>query len=236
MDDAQIGTEYSQDGYEVIFATEPILGVGQPSIQLVELTATSSTSWDATRLDYEIMDPTGWHHVDVTRDARGYFCVYLNNTLILEAVDTTVTTTSLFAFAYAGAFDNVVVSNTIDIDLAGPRYIDEPTDQIINEGEEFRYVINATDVHYVDPDSWTVNDTANFVIGRSGILHNATVLSPGVYGLEVSVSDSPGNTRTAIFSVTVLPAVFDPTLLVVGGGIAAVVVIVVLVIFLKKRT
>ncbi|MHA2264424.1 MAG: hypothetical protein ACXAEN_18685, partial [Candidatus Thorarchaeota archaeon] len=95
IDTAELGTNYTQDGYEVIFATEPWGGVGSTSIQLVELIATSGTTWDYNRLDYHLMNPAGWHHVNVTRDNTGYFCVYLNSTPVLEAIDTTVTTSNV---------------------------------------------------------------------------------------------------------------------------------------------
>ncbi|MHA2425422.1 MAG: hypothetical protein ACXAEF_11590 [Candidatus Thorarchaeota archaeon] len=224
------------DGYELAFSTESRGGVGQPSIQLFEHGST------ADFLGYHIMNLAGWHHVDITRDARGFFCVYMNGSLVIEAVDETITTSTAFGMVFeenAGCgFDNVVVSNTIDVDLAGPRYTGEPTDQTISEGEGFMYVINATDVHYVDLNSWAVNDTVNFAIDRNGVITNATSLEPGVYGLEVSVADTWDNVRTATFSVTVVAGAtpFDPTILAVAGGAGVVVVLVILVIFLKKRS
>ncbi len=232
IETAAIGTGYSQDAYEVVFDPD----VNQVYFQ--ELYATSDTTWGSIVHDRKDMNPLGWHHLDVTRDLKGYFCVYLNRSLILEAVDLTVTTSNVFAVAFAGAFDNVVVNNTVDIDLVGPRFVDPPTDQTINEGEKFQYRINATDVHYVNPNAWAVNDTEHFTIDRDGIISNATILEPGVYGIEVSAGDNLDNNRTVTFSVTVLPVPtsFDPLLLAVVGGGIAIVIVIALVIMMKKRT
>lgn len=69
----------------------------------------------------------GWKHIDVTRDADGQFFVYINGTLLLEKVDTEITTSTHFRFGTeAGpALDNVVVSNTVDITpaLATPEWL-----------------------------------------------------------------------------------------------------------------
>ncbi len=233
--------ESDERGYELIFSTAPTNGISGPSIQLVKLSVNSASQFVYKVLDHYNMNPLGWHHVDITRDRKGYICVYFNNTLILDAVDESITSSNQFSFAFqgdsGGAFDNVVVSNSVDIDLVGPRFVEEPTDQNITEGEAFSYRINATDVNYVDGNSWSVNDTVNFAISTYGKITNATELVAGVYGLEVSVSDGIGNTRSATFRVTVEDSlsVVDPLLFIVGGGAIVVVVIIALIVFMKKR-
>jgi hypothetical protein len=242
IETAEFGTNYTQDGYEVIFATEPRGGVGSASIQLHELYATSDTTWGYNRLDYHLMNPVGWHHVDVTRDNTGYFCVYLNGTPMLEAIDNTVTTSNGFAFAFAGAFDNVVVSDSVDLDLVAPYLLQRPTDQVIAYGEDFSYKLNATDSS--GTVTWGINDTTQFAISNDGLISNEVELEPGVYGLQVNVADDDLYARSVSFSLTVEEApsdpttdpTLDPTLLIMTGGAIVVVVIVVLVIFLKKRS
>ncbi|MHA2236723.1 MAG: hypothetical protein ACXABH_15480 [Candidatus Thorarchaeota archaeon] len=224
---AEFATNYSQDGYEVVFATETWKNIGPTSIQLVELYATSDTTYGHNRLDYLLMDPTGWHQVDITRDNTGYFCVYLNSTPVLEAIDTTVTTSNAFAFAFAGAFDNVSVSDSVDMDMVAPYFLQDPTNQVIAVGDDFSYKLNATDSS--GPPTWEVNDTARFDVSGTGIVTNIVDLEPGVYGLEVTVT----------FSVTVeagTPPPFDSTMLIVVGGGIAVIVVIVLVIVMKKRS
>ena len=56
---------------------------------------------------------TGWNDFTVTRNTTGYFEVYLNGTLALEAQDNTITTSNYFAFAAESgqAIDNVVIDD-----------------------------------------------------------------------------------------------------------------------------
>ncbi|MHA1908654.1 MAG: hypothetical protein ACW98Y_15235 [Candidatus Thorarchaeota archaeon] len=228
METSPIGNGYSQDGYEVIFLPD------SNTIQLDRLYATSETTWDSITLDSYPMDPLGWHHVDVTRDTNGYFCVYLNTTPKLEAIDNTHIISNVFIIGFAGAFDNVAVSNTVDIDLVAPYLLQAPTDQDITYGEEFRYKLNATDNSGVM--IWEIADTAQFAISDEGLITNILALEPGDYDVEGTVADDDGYRRTFSFVLTVEVAPLDLTLLIVGGGVASVVVIIVLVIFLKKRS
>lgn len=60
---------------------------------------------------------TGWQHFDVTRDSDGRTCVYNNGTLVIDVVDATVMTSEFIRWiSRGGAIDNIVVSNTIDIE------------------------------------------------------------------------------------------------------------------------
>ena len=228
---------YSQYGYEFVLTPT--------SVQLAELYPTSDTSSNRRVADEHFMNLIGWHHVDITRDTTGYFCVYLNNTPILETVDTTVTSSVNFAFAFGAnsgaAFDNVVLCNSVDIDLIGPRFLQQPSDQTIEEGEIFSYQINATDFSGISTSSWAINDTANFGVNMNGVISSADIMAVGTYGIEISVSDVLGNTRKAVFTLTVEEVVdpftpFDLTAIIVTGGAVAIVVLIILVIFLKKRT
>jgi hypothetical protein len=59
-----------------------------------------------------------WWHIDVTRDAEGHFYVYANGTLAMDVVDTEVTTSEYFRFVSESgpALDNIIVSDTVDIE------------------------------------------------------------------------------------------------------------------------
>jgi hypothetical protein len=60
---------------------------------------------------------TGWQHFDVTRDSDGRTCVYSNGTLVIDVADAIVITSELIRWiSRGGAIDNIVVSNTIDIE------------------------------------------------------------------------------------------------------------------------
>ncbi|WP_455363435.1 hypothetical protein [[Eubacterium] cellulosolvens] len=59
----------------------------------------------------------GWQHIDITRDKSGQFCVYINGTLRIKAMDIQHTTSKYFMFEsqIGPALDNVLVSDTVDI-------------------------------------------------------------------------------------------------------------------------
>jgi hypothetical protein len=218
-------------GYGLRFAIESHQGIGQSSIQLVK-------DYPEVLLGHKVMNPSGWHNMIVTRDNTGYMCVYADAELIIEAVDNSGTSSVDFLLVFEESadcgFDNVSVSDSVDMDEAPPRFLQEPTDQTIQYGEDFYYKLNATDQTGIA--QWTIDDTANFAISGTGLITNLVDIGMGSYPLLVTVSDTLGNERTASFNVVVEGATgtFDPTLLIVAGGGAAIVVVV-LVIFLRKR-
>ncbi len=199
----------------------------------------SDSPWGRTAVelasqDYD--DIFGWKHIIITRDHTGQFYVYVNETLVLGYKDTQHTTCNQFIFSTrAGpAIDNIVVSDTVDYDAAPPEWDPEPpTNQAIVVGQDFRYDLNATD--FSEIGSWSLNDTANFGIDSNGVITNTVNLALGTYGLNVSVSDTGGFTRSAVFNV-IVERLAQPDLtpyVLVGGGV--IVVIVLVVVFLKKR-
>lgn len=60
----------------------------------------------------------GWQHIDVSRTTGGLFHVYVNNSLILQATDTDMTTSELFVVNLAdwNMIDNVVVDDAPPIE------------------------------------------------------------------------------------------------------------------------
>jgi len=70
-------------------------------------------------------DLSGWRHFDITHSSDGRTCVYHNGQLVMDWVNTQVTTseylwirfgTSAQLLDVEGAIDNIVVSNTVDIE------------------------------------------------------------------------------------------------------------------------
>ncbi|MHA2027064.1 MAG: hypothetical protein ACXACG_00270 [Candidatus Thorarchaeota archaeon] len=61
----------------------------------------------------------GWHHIDITRTSGGLFNVFFNDTFEYTTVTNDVTLSTYFECfadnATGAAFDNIVVSDTIDI-------------------------------------------------------------------------------------------------------------------------
>jgi len=79
---------------------------------------------------------TGWQHINITRGSDGRICVYHNRTLVIDKVVTSVTTSECFWVSplftregniassgkYEGAIDNIVVSDTVDIQPPPPPF------------------------------------------------------------------------------------------------------------------
>lgn len=78
-----------------------------------------NSGWIRHALDnyYPTSAVKGWQHIDVTRDSNGAFCVYVNGSLKLQAVDTEMNFSSYFLFYCEEdeGIDNIRVSNTIDV-------------------------------------------------------------------------------------------------------------------------
>ncbi|KKK55992.1 hypothetical protein LCGC14_3069000, partial [marine sediment metagenome] len=78
-----------------------------------------------------------------------------------------------------------------------------PTNQTIAYGVALAYDINATDE--TEFDCFAVDDTTNFKINCSGMLENNTLLSSGLYPINVTINDSVNNINSTIMSVNVTP-------------------------------
>lgn len=66
---------------------------------------------------------SSWQHIDVTRNVDGRTCVYLNGTLCIDVVDHVARQSWFFMLSEvrgSAAIDNIVVSNTVDIEPPPP--------------------------------------------------------------------------------------------------------------------
>jgi hypothetical protein len=82
-----------------------------------------------------------------------------------------------------------------------PRWVDAPSNQIEELGTGFSYDLNAASDAGIH--QWWVDDTTHFAINSQGVITNASLLPVDVYGVQVDVNDTLGNTLTATFTVTV---------------------------------
>ena len=189
---------------------------------------------------YDMNEVTGWHHIDITRDSDGRFYVYFNGTLEIEGIDTTLSSAEYFSFYSTSgpAIDNVNVSNSIDVDQVAP-FLDNPGNQEIYDIDPFSLDLDATD--YSGIDQWWLNDTEHFSIDSNGVIVNATTLSVGSYGLQVSVNDTLDYTTSVDFTVSISETPLTPngfgdplTLALIAGGLIAVVVVVLILFKVKK--
>ncbi|MEA3255185.1 MAG: hypothetical protein U9Q22_05075 [Candidatus Altiarchaeota archaeon] len=87
-------------------------------------------------------------------------------------------------------------------DTTPPTWNETPTDQTVEYGEAFSYKVNASD--NVALDVYFINDTTNFKINPGdGLIENNTGLSPGIYGLNISVNDTSNNVLSQVITVSV---------------------------------
>jgi len=88
------------------------------------------------------------------------------------------------------------------IDSTAPTWNETPTDLTVEYARPFVYDVNASDPSNIS--TYSIDDTVNFSINsNTGLITNATFLTVGVYGLNISVNDTYGNTLWAVISVTV---------------------------------
>ncbi len=191
---------------------------------------------------------SGWLHIDITRQSDSNLYVYLNGTLTLHGIDTHVSSSEFFrltTYTYS-IFDNITISDTIDIDRVPPRWTEPLINHIINEGDDFRYALHADD--YAGIDTWWVSDIANFEVDDEGVISSVAPLPDGNYSVEVYVNDTFGNVLSGAFNVEVLPlptnttastgpSSLDPYVITLYGaaGVAWVVAVTFIIRDYRKR-
>ncbi|MFX1579108.1 MAG: hypothetical protein ACFFBJ_05630 [Promethearchaeota archaeon] len=228
-------THWGIDCYFLLIVTGEYSGIYQPRLKPGKTYATNTPRGRAVQWfeEYEYDDILGWKHFIITREDDGQFYIYMNGTLACGFKDNQHQTCKEFVFASGPgpAIDNIKVYDEVIYDAAPPEWSPAPTDQVVELGQDFKYDINATD--FSGLGTWTVNDTTNFAIDSNGVVTNVLDLTVGTYGLNVSVSDTSGFTRSATFTVTVedssLPPIGALPYLAVGGGAFLIVLVVVLI-------
>lgn len=173
------------------------------------------SSWPDEIDTYSLNISSGWIHFDITRQPDSDMCVYLNGTLGLQGMDTRWSSSEYFALQAATdsyfIFDNITVSDTIDIDKASPHWTDPLADQLIIEGDDFHYSLHAYDSSGLD--AWWVGDPTHFSIDQEGNLTSVEPLAAGNYNVEVSVNDTYGNVLSGTINLEVarLPSTTSAT-------------------------
>jgi len=122
------------------------------------------------------------------------------------------------------------------VDTMAPSWTVTPEDQTVDYNVALSYQLQASDPSGIE--SWAVNNTVSFAISSSGLLTNATALDPGIYYVEVTVTDEYSHSVTVTIMITVNEPVPPPdsTLVTLAiAGVGAGVVIVILVIVFKKK-
>ncbi|MFW9864245.1 MAG: nitrous oxide reductase family maturation protein NosD, partial [Candidatus Thorarchaeota archaeon] len=152
-------------------------------------------------------------HYDLNATARppGLDSWWLNDTLNFDIDQNgTITNRTVLFLGVFGlqVFVNDSDGNTLSevfsltvIDTTHPEWMESPRNQTIEVGESFVLKLNATDYLL---DTWWLNDTVHFAVDAEGVVSTAGIMPPGVYGIQVWVNDTSGNTLNGTFTVTVI--------------------------------
>jgi len=192
-------------------------------------------------------------------DDNTYFGIDING-IVTNTTPLTVGVYSLLVFTndtqgnvLSGSF-TVTVQDTIE-----PTWVTEPEDRLLAFGESLDYQLDAFDLSGIS--TWTLNNTADFMITSTGRILSIEDLTPGIYGLTVTATDIYGNQLSASFSITVqsstttttttatstttttattdtttIPDITDTLVVVVVSSLggAAVVLVIVFILFRKQ--
>ncbi|MGY5875188.1 MAG: hypothetical protein RTU30_05540 [Candidatus Thorarchaeota archaeon] len=99
-----------------------------------------------------------------------------------------------------GLFCEATISITAE-DTVPPHWVDGPSDMHLEFPNAFRYDMNASDISGID--KWWINYTSHFQIDNFGVITNSSLLSIGVYTIQVFVNDTQSNILTGIFTLLV---------------------------------
>ncbi|MCK4566640.1 MAG: right-handed parallel beta-helix repeat-containing protein, partial [Candidatus Thorarchaeota archaeon] len=204
-------------------------GVTVPSEYEVGTTGNTMT-WNSSALNpgtYELLidsepqGPVDWDGGAIAADVDGLAVGVYNVTLV--------------TFHVSGHWLSNQSTLTV-VDTIGPVWSITPVDQTLEYDEPLSYQVEATDPSGIA--SWSVDDTTNFTISGSGLITNATTLAPGVYYLEITVTDNYSNSKSITIMITVNDPVppYDPTMVNLAiAGVGAGIVILLIVFVLKKK-
>jgi hypothetical protein len=197
-----------------------------------------ATDWDLFASKQYPDGLSGWYHIDITRNDDDRFNVYVNGSYAFGLVHDTYTESSYFHFmSPAGpAIDNIVVYDSIELDLVPPIFSRAFEDQTVAAGTDFRYDVNATDSSGIDTATWSVNDTTNFAINTDGVITNAVPLAVGTYNIEVSIDDTWGNTASDTLTVVVETTSVDYTLIAIAAGLGITALVLCVLCFRRRGT
>jgi parallel beta-helix repeat protein len=185
------GSLGSQDLHPLMKPPGALSWIGILSNQIIELGESFQYELNATSSD----DLDIWWLNDTT-----YFNIdqlgVITNITILD-----LGTFPLQVFVNDISGDTISVIFSVFVVDSPPIWSEMPTNQYIRFGDSFYYELSATDS--IGIDSWWINDTINFNIDQTGVITNATIFPLGVFILQVNVTDTGGNTISAVFTVSI---------------------------------
>ncbi len=170
----------------------PPIWVQTPTNQIVELG--DPLIYDLNATDFSGIDT--WWLNDTLRFSIDHSGVITNATMITTGqYGLQVRVNDTIGYEQAATFF-VRVSDTV-----APHWIIPPVDQVCDVSSILHYELSASDLSGLH--KWWLNDTAHFDISDDGVVTSLAVMPVGIYGLQVWVNDTIGNTLTAAFTVVV---------------------------------
>jgi parallel beta-helix repeat protein len=251
--------------YNVSLVVYHISGHWLSNSSILTVIDTEAPTWTPTPADYyqeygvslaydiDAFDPSGiddwWLTGDSNFTINGNGVMTNTTFLAIGEYELTVHVNDTFGYVTTADFSVFVEDTT------APEWVTTPTDQEIDEGDDFSYQLHATDFSGIS--LWHVNDTANFAINQDGLITNDVSLTAGVYGLNITISDGQLNVRSATIRITVNAVTattttttttdtttdtttpplgdFVPMVVLTVGGVGAIIVIAGIVYVVKVK-
>jgi parallel beta-helix repeat protein len=219
------------------------------NLQVVLAYETEPPGWVITPVDLELaygegvdlqipaLDPSGIDHwilndaihfsLDATYYELGSTARITNNSVLEPATyGLNISVFDTFENSLSAVF--AVTVESPEPDTSPPAWVTLRICQTIEYGEAFQMQVVAWDESGID--HWWLNDTIHFALDENGVICNASVLDPGLYGLEVRAYDPYDNYCSAMLLVAVLEAPSttvtttptSPTTSAIGDGLNSV--------------
>jgi parallel beta-helix repeat protein len=226
----------NNDSYPLQYLPTPPTWDETPSDLSVEF----SLSFFQIALNVTCPAPLAWYLNDTLFNIDNHGRISSRSILPIGKYGLTVEVINIYGDKLSSAF-----SVTVE-DTNAPSWLIIPIDQHLEFGVQFVYQVAATDPSGID--LWWLNDTVQFSIDEYGVIRNNTILTPGVYVMNITVQDVFGNSLSAVFSVTVEEATMitepttpteniDPVLtFVFGVGLGAAAVLIIVLVLFKRRS
>jgi len=230
----------NNDPYPLMYLPTPPIWDETPS----DINFEFSLSFFKLNLNVTSPSPLTWYVNDTLFSIDIHGRLSSKSILPIDSYGVAVEVTSLYN-------DKLSVSFSITVlDTTSPNWLIVPIDQENEFGEMFVYQVAAADLSGIY--HWWLNDTENFSIDEFGVIRSNTILSPGVYGLNVTVIDPYYNNLSAVFSVSVIGDsstltdttgvtnstrdVFDSVMTFLLGALMGGIVVLIIVIVILKRS
>jgi len=205
------GTSLPVNVYYIQVWVNDTWGNCRSAVFTVTVQDTTPPSWLETPTDRLVEFGDAFHYSLNATDLSGLDRWWINDTTHFH-IDNQGTITNATGLPVGVYFIQVWVNDTYGNvqtatlqvkvqDTTPPVWIVPPMGQILECGEALDLQLEAWDLSGID--HWAINDTVNFAITSVGWLFTPGILTPGRYGLSVTVYDPYDNSLTATITILV---------------------------------